>query len=146
MNSIEIGLLIKKYRKEKKLTQQQLAEALNKTEGTIRKYEKGTIKVPIELLSEISKIVEVNLLHLIGSPVTVYGSVSLTGSGSLVSKGHVIKGPYSLFKDYLKAEYKNIYDEFEEKQLEEIYVNASEYIECKIYKMKTNEKVEENKG
>lgn len=61
MKSIQIliGRNIKIARKKKKLTQVQLADRINKKEVTIRKYENGTILIPLDVLCDISKILDV---------------------------------------------------------------------------------------
>ena len=66
MNSIEIGKNIKMQRKNKKLTQQELAERIGRTESSIRKYEKGLVQIPIDLLEQIASILEVSPFELMG--------------------------------------------------------------------------------
>lgn len=51
---------LKRIRKEKKLTQKQLAELLNKQEITVRKYESGEISPPLKVIEEIAKILDVS--------------------------------------------------------------------------------------
>lgn len=45
---------IKKYRKKNKLTQNQLAQLIDKKEITVRRYEKGDITPPITVLLDIA--------------------------------------------------------------------------------------------
>lgn len=49
---------IKKYRKEKKLTQKQLGDMIEKKEITIRRYEKGDIIPPIPVIEDIAKALD----------------------------------------------------------------------------------------
>lgn len=49
-----IGENIRKLRKEKKLTQSELAQKIERTESSIRKYEKGIVKIPMFLLEKIA--------------------------------------------------------------------------------------------
>lgn len=58
------GELIKKYRKEKKITQKQLAALIGKAEITIRKYESGALVPPLEILYSISKVLEIPVENL----------------------------------------------------------------------------------
>ena len=53
------GENIKKYRKEKKITQKQLAELIDKNIRTIQKYESGEIEVPLENALKISEILQI---------------------------------------------------------------------------------------
>ncbi|MBU5337499.1 helix-turn-helix domain-containing protein [Intestinibacter bartlettii] len=58
------GELIKKYRKEKKITQKQLASLIGKAEITIRKYESGALVPPLETLYSIAKVLEIPVENL----------------------------------------------------------------------------------
>lgn len=64
---MDIGSNIKKFRKLKKLTQRELAEKINKSTITVRKYESNDINVPIDVLGEIATLLEVPIDLLIGS-------------------------------------------------------------------------------
>lgn len=61
----KIGEKIKKSRSEKKITQKQLAELIEKTESSIRKYEKGLIQIPGDVLEKIAKVLDISLFNLI---------------------------------------------------------------------------------
>jgi transcriptional regulator with XRE-family HTH domain len=53
---MSIGETIKKYRKEKKLTQKELATLIKKSESTVRKYESGSVTPDIKSLTMIAKV------------------------------------------------------------------------------------------
>lgn len=61
---MSIGENIKKYRKNMKITQKQLAEKINKQDRTIQKYEKGDIIPPVPVLEEISKVLNCEYVDL----------------------------------------------------------------------------------
>lgn len=63
---IDIGERIAKKRKEKKLSQSELAFELDKSLRTIQKYESGDIDMPISVLKSISEILEVPMNYLLG--------------------------------------------------------------------------------
>lgn len=63
MNFVEVGANIKKYRKGK-MTQAQLGEKIGKTESSIRKYEKGLVEIPWNVLEQIAKHLNVNVIEL----------------------------------------------------------------------------------
>jgi len=65
-NYKNIGALIKIYRKEKKFTQQQLADLIGKTESSIRKYEKGLIEIPNSVLMQLADALDVPIARLLG--------------------------------------------------------------------------------
>lgn len=63
---IDIGTRIAEKRKEKKLSQSELAFELDKSLRTIQKYENGDIDMPISVLQSISEILEVPMNYLLG--------------------------------------------------------------------------------
>lgn len=54
-----LGEKIKKLRKERKITQKQIANLLGKSERMVQKYESGEVTPSIEVLLEICKILDV---------------------------------------------------------------------------------------
>lgn len=64
---MNIGENIKRYRKEKKLTQQQLADQINKSTITVRKYEANDTLPPIDVLGDIATVLQVPVDFLLGS-------------------------------------------------------------------------------
>lgn len=67
MNLDILGKNIKKARKEKKMTQQKLAEKIHKTESSIRKYEKGIIQIPNDVIEKIAIALDISPLELVGT-------------------------------------------------------------------------------
>ena len=63
----KIGLKIKKYRKKLNLTQVELGNMVRKTESSIWKYEKGIIKIPTDVLEELSNIFNISVFNLIST-------------------------------------------------------------------------------
>ena len=60
-----IGSRIKLYRKNKKLTQEKLAEMLNISVGYISKVERGIEHPNLEMLSNIAESVNCDIAHLV---------------------------------------------------------------------------------
>lgn len=71
MDNIKIGKLIYTLRKEKKLTQLQLAEYMNISDKTISKWERGLGCPDVSLLSELSKLFEVDLEKLLSGKLDI---------------------------------------------------------------------------
>lgn len=65
MNNVKTGNLIKQLRKEKGLTQKDLAEQLGITDKAISKWERGLSSPDIALLEELSQILDITVLELI---------------------------------------------------------------------------------
>lgn len=61
-----IGQKIKQQRKKEKMTQLELANLIGKTESSIRKYEKGLVNIPTEVLELIAEKLDVTPFVLIG--------------------------------------------------------------------------------
>ena len=62
----DLGQTIKINRKQRKMTQSQLAEAIGKKVVTIRKYENGDIEPPLSVLQDLSNAFGISLLDLMG--------------------------------------------------------------------------------
>ena len=65
---MKIGYNIKKFRKEKGLTQQQLGNLINKSAISIRKYEANDITPSLKVLDDIAQALNVTRDDLIGVP------------------------------------------------------------------------------
>ena len=61
MNSEKVGKLIYQLRKEKKLTQKQLADIINVSDKAISKWERGAGCPDITLLTQLSKALNISI-------------------------------------------------------------------------------------
>lgn len=112
---------IKKYRKQRCMTQKELAEKLNKSEITIRKYESGDISLSIDILNQISKILDIHPLDLL------YNSEQLNKEVDMIEAFDVLLSSLNYkIKDLNEYEY----EDFEKSVLE--------FIEFKFNKLKNH--------
>ena len=65
MDKEKTGAFISRIRKEKKLTQKELAEQLHVTDKAVSKWERGMSYPDISLLESIAQILEVSVLELL---------------------------------------------------------------------------------
>ena len=65
MDKEKTGQLITELRKEKGLTQKQLAEALNVTDKAVSKWERGLSFPDISMLEPISELLDVSIMELL---------------------------------------------------------------------------------
>ena len=65
MNQQKVGGFLKELRKEKELTQEQLAEELKVSGRTVSRWETGNNMPDISLLVEISEFYDVSILEII---------------------------------------------------------------------------------
>ena len=65
MNQAKIGKFIAKCRKEKKMTQQELAEKLNVTDKTISRWENGHYLPDVSLFNELCNILDIEVVELL---------------------------------------------------------------------------------
>lgn len=66
---MDVGNNIKKYRKSKNLTQVQLAQKINKSESTVRKYEANDVTPNFDILNKIAIALDIPIGTLIGNTV-----------------------------------------------------------------------------
>ncbi len=98
----EIGKKIKQYRKGK-MTQQELAAKIGKTESSIRKYEKGLVTIPLDVLEAIASALGITAFDLMGAeywdkkyPKIAEESKEYEGFiDYLNSLGYIVKDHYS---------------------------------------------------
>ena len=69
MNQEKIGKFIAKIRKEKKLTQEELAEKLNVNSRTVSRWETGSSIPDISMFTELSKVLEVSINDLMSGEI-----------------------------------------------------------------------------
>ena len=60
-----LGENIKKFRKEKGLTQMEVAKKIEKSCSTFQKYELNLTKPPIEVIKEIANVLDISMVDLI---------------------------------------------------------------------------------
>lgn len=65
MNNEKIGLFIAKLRKDKKMTQMDLADKLHITDRAVSKWERGICMPDVSLLSELSTILDISIAELL---------------------------------------------------------------------------------
>ena len=66
MDNTKTGALIKELRKEKNMTQKDLADVLHITDKAVSKWERGLCAPDISLLEPLSKVLESSIIELIG--------------------------------------------------------------------------------
>ena len=59
-----LGENIKKFRKEKGLTQKEVAKKIEKSCSTFQKYELNLTKPPIEVIKEIANVLDISMVDL----------------------------------------------------------------------------------
>lgn len=69
---IRIGEQIRKFRKQKKYRQENLAEALDISVMTVSRIENGTTTMNVLLLMRLSKLLEVPVQEIIGEEMQVH--------------------------------------------------------------------------
>ena len=65
VDTVKIGKFISELRRERGLTQEQLAEKLGTSNKTISRWENGNYMPPVEMLMELSKFFEVSINELL---------------------------------------------------------------------------------
>lgn len=100
-----IGSNIKRIRREKKLTQTELAKKINKGLRTVQKYESDDINIPIDILKDISKALNVELIELIADDThSIYIDFIADSIEDTFKKLYAISRDEKFMKDILLKE------------------------------------------
>lgn len=103
MNQQKIGKFIAELRKEKNLTQEQLANQLNITKNAVSKWERGISLMDLSLLKPLSEILDISITELLNG--------ERLSENELRSKTeNAIENTISISNDKIKkSKYKNIF-------------------------------------
>ena len=63
--SEHVGEKIRFYRKQRKLSQEQLADRIHKSKSTLSKYENGQIPIDVDSLYDIARILDIELFQFV---------------------------------------------------------------------------------
>lgn len=69
-----VGTRIKSKRKEKRMTQEMMAEALDVSVGYVSQVERGVTKISLDLLAEISGILDCDMAFFVSGTATGEGN------------------------------------------------------------------------
>ena len=86
MNNGEFGKFLSQLRKEKGLTQLQLAEKLNVSDKAISRWETGKNYPDIEIFEDLSKILDVSISELLEGKKIEEGNLSTVSEEEIVNK------------------------------------------------------------
>lgn len=86
VNYKEIGKRIRQKRKEKKLTQEALAEKLDITVGYVSQMERGVTKISLERLAEIGAVLDTELSSFLNGTVQKQNSYLQTELSEKIEK------------------------------------------------------------
>lgn len=104
MNYEKIGEFIKNKRKEKGLTQNELAEKINVTDKAISKWERGLGCPDVSLLESLSKELDVSILELLNGEKIENEVIKVTDADNF------IKSTINISNDYTKNKIKNVFN------------------------------------
>ena len=76
MDTIKIGNFLRELRKEKNLTQEQLADVFNVSARTVSRWETGSNMPDISILVEIADYYDLDVREILPQPGTPYGALS----------------------------------------------------------------------
>ena len=147
MNNEKIGNNIKKWRKLKKLTQQELGLLIDKNVKSIQRYETGVNPIPIDVLSNIAKALNIGIDKLIyengGFSNKIENSKYDTFIKLLSSLGYEIEQfPLYIGEDnwedvlILKKEKKELQLNMEDTNV--LFSDIEKYIDFSIHKMENS--------
>lgn len=135
---LSMGQNIKKYRKEKGITQNKLGEIIGKKEITIRKYESGDIPPSIEILKEIAKTLEIDVSKLLDT-VSLYPDEIIKASSDYFLEQYIHTLGYEIIGDleennlFLKTKVGTY--EIDMKGINDLKASSKSFIEYKLHEI-----------
>ncbi|WP_160693060.1 helix-turn-helix transcriptional regulator [Clostridium sp. C2-6-12] len=133
---MNIGENIKKYRKLAHITQVQLAQKINKSESTIRKYEANNVKPDFSVLDDIASVLGCSLIDLVNDTDTSINSKSkeisefFNFNQYIKTLGYGIDGDES--EGYLIINAPDGTYEITEKSIEELTTTTKAFVSFKL--------------
>lgn len=139
---MNIGDNIKKYRKLAHITQVQLAQKVNKSESTIRKYEANNVKPDFTVLDDIASVLGCSLIDLVTDTDTSINSKSkeisefFNFNQYIKTLGYGIDGDES--EGYLVIKAPDGTYEITEKNIEELTTTTNAFVLFKLQEIIKN--------
>lgn len=133
-----IGDNIKKYRKLARITQVELAQKINKSESTIRKYEANNVKPDFSVLDDIANVLGCTLIDLVNTTDMSINSISEADylNQYIKSLGYDITGDES--EGYLVINTPEGEFEITEKDIDELSTTTKSFVLFKLQEMIKN--------
>jgi transcriptional regulator with XRE-family HTH domain len=140
-----IGKHIRNLRKSNKITQKELASQIGKAESSIQKYEAGKVHIPMDVLEEIAKVLNVDVFVLIAKNFKVLkedaeNEIKKDAQNMLYMVGYetteLESGDYEIIGKYGSITASR-------KEFDELYIGFLDYISYaanKFYNQKREEK------
>ena len=105
--NLYVGAQIRRYRKNRQMTLQQLADRIHKSRASVSKYETGEVSLDIVTLTEIARVLEVQPGQLVDLPVQEEEGDRLPSANSGISPFFQARRLYFHFYD---GRYKRLKD------------------------------------
>ena len=105
--NLYVGAQIRRYRKNRQMTLQQLADRIHKSRASVSKYETGEVSLDIVTLTEIARVLEVQPGQLVDLPVQEEEGARLPSANSGISPFFQARRLYFYFYD---GRYKRLKD------------------------------------
>lgn len=74
---MELGSILRKVRKLRGLTIQQLADKIQKSKSTLSKYERGEISIDILTIKEISRVLNISIDELLPGTAVIQVNIAI---------------------------------------------------------------------
>ena len=97
--NLYVGAQIRRYRKNRQMTLQQLADRIHKSRASVSKYETGEVSLDIVTLTEIARVLEVQPGQLVDLPVQEEEGARLPSANSVISPFFQARRLYFYFYD-----------------------------------------------
>ena len=133
---MNLGENIKKYRKQKGLTQKELASKVGVAASTITKYEKGDLEPSLDTIKKIANVLDVPMVYIIGDNSELGFQAHIKGYADDVNSYY--KSPSDVKTEITWDNINNIFEKFASNEFLQNELNYK-YNELNIYEQCTLE-------
>ena len=103
---MNVGQKIKEIRREKGLTQRDLAKEINKSESTLKKYENGEVAITVDVLLDVAEVLNVNPTKLLSiEDIDIIKLIKK--SYSIDTDNELIEYDINTYMEFLRYKYSN---------------------------------------
>ena len=105
---MDVGQKIKEIRRMSGMNQKKLADEINKSTSTLKKYENGEVAITVDVLMDIAEVLEVNPCVLLGVEKLDLIDLIKDEYGITTNNENLLRYDIDTYLKYLKMKHSNL--------------------------------------